>query len=582
MDGFCLYGCVASQIVLALIGFENLPQEDQDFEEGSDEANLHLEVVRRLQLASAMMGKAEQAFDFAASSAWGLVPTMALSILEVFQWNRWGSPRVGPSVRPSALELMRKHQSCDPILDSCWRPSGDRVTLRSRGGGTVFGPLVVTVFGDHGMLSRDAMQSLEEAAASLHVKMEPIFVGDYYLCEDDIYACEEDPSKELLKSWVHRWQQDDVGDPVREADALTAALRAHPHPRALEPDLYFCTNLAVQCWLVRRRSALKHIVGRVPAIHYLGMAFLALVPLTWRTDMMSDFRKLWEESQAIYPQDSVRDIFVTFMETLVLQLQWQLGIVVPFVPSLGLARKQGSVYDPPDALAGAHYSVIVLRSAFWGLPAGRVFATLLRRMAEANMATHSTDVSWLGRYTSIAQEGAGVTWHTFDDIARHTCALDIPAEFSQIKFRDVYSMGLPLLLPEDQWMLRLFKKMYRSWGQLNSEWRDRLPVPTDSREEPGESATALAEAAAWPHEPFYDGGKDSLARLQYWLPLADHVRYPHVQFFHSLPHMFDVVVSTSWADISVRMRAHFRGVVRNVERFYRVSLLALLPPGRGA
>lgn len=221
-----------------------------------------------------------------------------------------------------------------------------------------------------------------------------------------------------------------------------------------------------------------------------------------------------------------------------------------------------------------------LRSAFWELPAGHVFSTLLERFAAANRATHHTIFEWLGRYTNIADSANadGLNWQAFDAIAAHTCALDIPAEVSQIKFRDVYSMGLPIMVPVKQWMLRLLKKMYRSWGQLNSEWSDRLPEqpPAGQKSSGDKQAYIWEDTRHWPHEPFYNGAQDSLARLEYWLPLADHVRYPHTATFASLPDLLDVVARTDWAEKSVRMRAHFRRVVRNVERFYYVSLVKLL------
>merc|ERR1712232_1273928 len=197
---------------------------------------------------------------------------------------------------------------------------------------------------------------------------------------------------------------------------------------------------------------------------------------------------------------------------------------------------------------GEPYTVVVLRSAFWRLPGGRVFAILLDRFAEALRSMDQREIrfEWLGRYTDATISSDTVQWHSFDAIARHTCALDVPAELSQIKFRDMYSMGLPLLYPDDAWMQRLLSHMYEAWGQLSGEFATRIPS--------GEAV----ETSDWPWPPFYAATEDHPALLEYWFPLADHKRYPHVVLFHSLPALLGLVADTRWAEVSIRMRSHAR------------------------
>merc|ERR1711971_365745 len=175
----------------------------------------------------------------------------------------------------------------------------------------------------------------------------------------------------------------------------------------------------------------------------------------------------------------------------------------------------------------------------------------------------------------------GDAWYSFDDIAKHTYALDVPAELSQLKFRDVYSMGLPVLIPDDPWMAQLLRFMYKSWGQIHAEVGDRhLPDATAmDREAPVHADDIDAVQAAtktWPHPPFYDPSRDPPSRLMYWLSLADFKRYPHVVRFSSLPTLLELVVTTRWAEVSVRMRAHFRRVVANVQRFFQQALTKLV------
>eukprot|EP00933_Yihiella_yeosuensis_P075270 TRINITY_DN84572_c0_g1_i1.p1 TRINITY_DN84572_c0_g1~~TRINITY_DN84572_c0_g1_i1.p1 ORF type:complete len:158 (-),score=13.96 TRINITY_DN84572_c0_g1_i1:160-612(-) len=147
-------------------------------------------------------------------------------------------------------------------------------------------------------------------------------------------------------------------------------------------------------------------------------------------------------------------------------------------------------------------------------------------------------------------------------MARHTCVLDVPAELSQMKVRDVLGIGLPLVTPERKWLLRLLHDMFRGWGQLHAEWgTDRFP---------------LEETEKWPHAPFYDHKADMIVRLGYWLELADYFRYPNVVHFSSLPSLLDIVATTNWLEVSVRTRAHHRQVAENSMRFYKASLATLL------
>eukprot|EP00913_Durusdinium_trenchii_P032169 g30122.t1 len=104
--------------------------------------------------------------------------------------------------------------------------------------------------------------------------------------------------------------------------------------------------------------------------------------------------------------------------------------------------------------------------------------------------------------------------------------------------------------------------MYRGWGQLHVEYSSER--------------TPRIEKDDWPHAPFYDPKVDPISRLSYWLPLADHFRYPHVLHFASLPEMLHMVHHTNWADVSVKLRAHNRKVIINSEQFYRRSLLELI------
>eukprot|EP00747_Dinoflagellata_sp_TGD_P090923 gnl/TRDRNA2_/TRDRNA2_164881_c0_seq1.p1 gnl/TRDRNA2_/TRDRNA2_164881_c0~~gnl/TRDRNA2_/TRDRNA2_164881_c0_seq1.p1 ORF type:complete len:597 (-),score=94.04 gnl/TRDRNA2_/TRDRNA2_164881_c0_seq1:58-1824(-) len=549
------------------------------------------EVMDLLRFVEGFVGR-EDILDFASSSRWGPVSGALTTILNhiieggsiglVTMLDKFGSgaqrngillgtPVIGD--RQSALQLSRLAQPCDPILhEGCWRanapPASHHTSKR-----TVF----ITVVGDHWPLSKCAALTAQVAAAELGIELQFAYAGQYYICQDGSPACEEDATKAFLRSMLSRVDGDFTGTPAVEADAWHDALRLHPHRQADSPDAFICLNVAMHCWLLRRRTTDRIRLGRIPTLHVFGMGFLSGVPPSWRMEILADFRSWWES------RDPSIDIFSSYMEMLSLQMQWQMGVSVPFVPSVGLAFRTGASYDPPE---GGDRSVVVLRSAFWHLPAGRTFSSMLERFAAVNSKTHRTRFLWLGSYTTVPLEheqprqvGA---WHSFESMAHHTCALDVPAELSQIKFRDIYGMGLPLLVPSDQWMRGMLVHMFRGWGQMHAEVGDRLESTSHSEFATATQAMA-AQAADWPHKPFYDPTRDPPARLEYWFPLMDHMRYPHTVRFESIPAVLILVADDgALAKTSFRMRAHFRRVVANTESFYKQSLAALLLPSPGA
>merc|ERR1712083_1070701 len=153
------------------------------------------------------------------------------------------------------------------------------------------------------------------------------------------------------------------------------------------------------------------------------------VPRMWRAEMLRDIHDWWNSRSEGSAQ---LDIVAVVMETLALQIQWQLGLVVPFVPTVGIAVRGAAAYDPPKA--GQERTVLVLRSAFWRLPGGTVFATILKRFVSANEGTHKIRIAWMASFLSgslSSREEQG-QWWSYADMARHTCALYVPAELSQM------------------------------------------------------------------------------------------------------------------------------------------------------
>jgi len=565
----CLYGCVAAEWLVALAILK------VDASEGTTRDV----ALQRLHFAEGMLGRGG-VLDFTSSSHWATSRRPLASVLEQLEPagvlpGHAQSFGVSNAV-PSALELARRLQPCDPVLDhGCWRQSLvlPASNFQNAEKTNALPHMVVNVMGGHAPFCHDVAMSVEAGAQALNIDLQLVYVGQFYLCQVVSSGCDQDAAKSWLRSWVERWEVGNVGAPNAEADALHAAMRGHPHARIESADLHICVGHAVYCWLLRRRATERARLSSIPALHILDMEFNQNVPLAWRQEMMADFRDWWTD------RDSRVDVFASCMEALSLQMQWQMGVFIPFVPTVGLAVRTAAVYNPPNAQTGEERSVVVLRSAFYRLPGGRVFSALLERLAAQNYATHQTRFNWMASFTggALSTRREQGSWQSFEAMAQHTCALYVPAEISQIKFRDAYSMGLPMIAPQDLWMLRLLRDMYAKWGQLHSEYGDRLDPTFASSRDAREADKVQGFTSAWPHEPFYDQ-KNSPARLEYWFPLADHLRYPHSVKFESLPDLLDVVANTAWREVSVKMRGHFLRVLANVDSFYRESLASLLAP----
>ncbi|CAE7030292.1 ANK1 [Symbiodinium sp. CCMP2592] len=414
---------------------------------------------------------------------------------------------------------------------------------------------MVTAFGDHHPAMLDCEGLLQAAAAKLGLlPLEVARAGGYYLCGSVPGGCTNDPLQAFVQAWSGRSASGTLRTADEEADEIREVFAMHPHRRASQPDVLLCTNLAVFCWLLRRRGVSSSKMT-MPALHVFGMAFLADVPNSWRSDMLADFYAWWSSPGP--------DVFAACQEVLSLQMWWQMGVKVPFVPLAGISSRVGAAYDPPQE----EPSLLVLRSVFWHLPAGQVFAALLERFATS--ASPHVHLTWLGRYThtiSMRQVGPQESkqWRSFDSMGKHTCALDVPAEISQMKVRDVMGIGLPLMSPERAWLLRLLHDMYRGWGQLHIEYGSERSPHTDAH-------------VSWPHAPFYDPKADPISRLSYWLQLADHFRYPSVVHFASLPEMMEKVIGEDWAKISVQTRAHHRRVMSQSEAMLRTRVMGKVP-----
>ncbi|CAE7506344.1 unnamed protein product [Symbiodinium sp. KB8] len=338
--------------------------------------------------------------------------------------------------------------------------------------------LVMLLVGEHAPFENTVWQCIESASIALSVPVRPIFAGAYYGCRGLPSACAPDSTKDWFGSWMRRWpnQSEFALEGVQtEADGLFEAVKTgifdsqrdghHMFPpKAARPDILFCGDTVLQLGMsggnLFMLNSVQVLLAPAPAksagpacpLHVYGMVFLQYVPPMWRREMLEDFANWW-----LLERSPVREPAGVQIEALGLQLQWQMGIALPFVPSTGTSDSAGVLYHAPRP--GEGRSVLVLKSAFYALAPGKVFGVVLQRLSRESR------LSW----NHWAFEGKRNSFLNFEEMASHSCAVYVAPEFSQLLLRDIYGIGLPILAPNLEWHRRLLQHIFASWGQLHSE-----------------------------------------------------------------------------------------------------------------
>lgn len=569
--GLCLYGCATTSFLIARSELALLATGSTELSAEEIESMVKF-IFFHIGGGKVFFGH-DSALDLVSASSWPVASHDLERLLRKAQGLASGHPEEFKLPRPGALDLALHWYPCDSVMhEGCFLPASV-ARGRVRREGVSGKPLAMLFVGEHAPFINNVWQCLTSAAMSLGTSLRPIFAGSFYGCRGLPSGCEPEPVKDWMHAWMDRFPLD--GETAlqpdhieREADGLMNALQSHPDPFATSPDLLFCGEIVLFCWLLRRKSLLAKAAGfqRLPTLHNYGMVFLQYVPQTWQSEMMQDFSQWW-----IWQRDAAREPAAVNIEILGMQLQWQMGIAVPWVPSMGTSDTAGVLYSPPRS--GKVRTALVLKSGFFKRAQGQIFDTVLRRLA-ADMTGQVLLHHWA---TDPASEFLG-----FEDMASYSCALYVAPEFSQMIFRDMYGAGVPILAPDMDWHLRLLRHMFASWGQMHSEHDiGRLP-PVGSKEgcsERVEASRAIASVAdSWPFPPFYEPRRNSPEHLAFWLPLGEVYRFPHVLFFSSLVSFLKLVAEADLVAQSSKVQEHGRRITANVHRFYRESLRQLVFP----
>lgn len=414
-DGFCLFGFVGALFVRGRHMMLSDDPEMQKTAEGD------------FQYATTVLGK-EGSMDFLDSSPW------PLSILDIYlninetDFISYGQYARTKPVPPPIAPLESLH----------WRSpkTGSRVVALS-----TMDVTTIAVVGSHATLSLEPVDILRRFA--LDVKLNPVFFGleprwceILGMCNHGTAAlgqlfkdCEKDPH---AFPWALMTEQ------------ITAIY--HGDAGLNNAALLLCTEPLAGCMMIRQVAEAR---GRLlPLLGYLGVALLngcppADVPMFWRSFsslMLGDGSDGRPESVVL----SVNNLILSE------QIFFQSGVRAPYVRAHGL-------YTDITYVPLRQKEFLVWRAPLFLYTTSR--CTLARFLQ--GTPDYPINFRWVEDDESIP----------YQDVAQYKAVVLFPWDHALMTFYELYSAGMPLLLPSADMMYRLLyqrgqlsvgERMYRS------------------------------------------------------------------------------------------------------------------------
>lgn len=342
-------------------------------------------------------------------------------------------------------------------------------------------------------------------------------------------------------------------------------------------DLVVCTGPFALC------GALVRILGEDAGrslLVYQGLAFHSMAPVSasGRARYYEPLRYACQLTRSVVVAPSIASVTITG-ESLscpagagprlvvatnspinAAQLAWQAGARVPVVRFHGL-------YTQVRHLVGTETSsILVFRFVLWERPVGIAFRGLLRQFSDelpGGLAFHFLDA---GEYID------------YEDMARHRAVFLFPWDSELVVFHELYSAGIPLLLPDLAWLGKW--QPFIPWGSTdvgNGAERNDWSLPH------------VAHPDFWPCPPWIENhgmlkGNWSEIRADvfvnecphFWMRQTHFMRYPHVVRVASIPELLLAPLVHDLGGISSAMAEFNADSLQATLRFYRWALAWLL------
>lgn len=248
-----------------------------------------------------------------------------------------------------------------------------------------------------------------------------------------------------------------------------------------------------------------------------------------------------------------RNTFATMSSHLSALIYWHTGVAVPSLQPLGAYTQ--AVYRPQLA------DVLVTKIMFarWDvLCVLNEFAEALRISEVAAMVKPWKRLHNATRFVSIS----GLTDRSWENWGRHRAAVVLPYDPQQMVFHELYSMGLPLLVPNVELLSMLTRRGYTNIRDFDFS-------------RPGWQVPKQELAYSWNEDA-------SIWELRWWNSLSEYVRAPHLLTWGSVPEILQILFQTNLDDVSSKMRQETTRRIVASSDFWRAAFArALLPEESG-
>jgi len=341
--------------------------------------------------------------------------------------------------------------------------------------------------------------------------------------------------------------------------------------------LAVCTGPFALC------GSLSQVLAAGRGVHvfvYQGLAFHAMAPLdqTARAQYYQPLLRACRPSddthtplsctddEAMARQRESRFLVATNSPLNAAQVKWQTGVDVPVVRFLGLYARMRFGQS-----ADIVKDVLVFRCMLWNRPVGHAFRGLVKQFSAAAPVTVSF------RFLEANEQMA------YGDLVRYRAVFLFPWDSELVTFHELYSAGVPLLLPDLAWLAKW--QPFIPWGSTDQGSNDIGAERNDWTLVPEKQLQQYRSMGGWPCAPWFQNRgtlKGSWEELKtgalndkcsrFWMQETHFFRFPHILHVSSIPQLVLTPLTYDPFATSRAMEAFNKVTLRDALNFYRWSL----------
>ncbi|CAK0902554.1 unnamed protein product, partial [Prorocentrum cordatum] len=325
-----------------------------------------------------------------------------------------------------------------------------------------------------------------------------------------------------------------------------------------EMELLVCAQPMAICAMMRGLTD-------KPMLVYQAFPLVGATPAALSHALLLNFREM-----ARHPRSTA---FVAYSEFLAQQFAFQVGHQPLCIrPHSLYATSYGNLLYFPDRESPR---IFVSRMAGWARDGAHAMVYLLEYFAERELGAESgLRFVFLGVVREPSALVAGVAQpFGYAELRRFRAAVYFPWDMGMLLFSELYSIGVPLLVPGRAWMASIIKRMLEytdfGWWQARAETAAALP---------GAGGAAQGGPSWWP----WLDANSTVGEILALYDLTDFVRWPYVEAFDSLPALMRAVRGADFDKCSEDMRRWNEASLQRSLGIASRALAALLGGPAGA